>query len=188
MRHTISSIIASAIVAVQATTAAAQGAQPAARPAPAKTDQRVSTLTGFTIDYPKKDWLRFGGVGSSLAVLAQKNGEMTVAIERTRLRVAQAPSDLIDETGRLEMEDWQRRRPASSGYSFQIGDHVGGARTIVIDFTQPGPQNAEHVRIYAFPRGTDWYRIICTTPQATFQKQQDTCHRIALSFTPSASQ
>jgi hypothetical protein len=38
--------------------------------------------------------------------------------------------------------------------------------------------------MYTLPRGADWYRVICTTTQASFDKFKDTCHTVALSLTP----
>jgi len=52
------------------------------------------------------------------------------------------------------------------------------------DLMQPGAQGSERVRMYTLPRGADWFRGICTTTQDSFEKYLDTCHRIALSLTP----
>ena len=166
-----------------------EAAQPAAgtvRPGPASGDQRMVLPTGFTVDYPKKDWQTLVGVGSSFVVLFHKSREAALAIERTKVRVPLAINEINDQTATLEIEDWQVRRPLASGFSHQFVDFLG-ARSILIDFIQPGAQGPEHVRLYSLPRGTDWYRVICTTTQPTFDKYKETFQRIALSVTPTGS-
>jgi hypothetical protein len=75
----------------------------------------------------------------------------------------------------------------SSSFSHQFAE-IAGARLIVIDFSQPGPQGAERVRMYTLPRGSEWYRVICTTTVGSFEKHLPTCHKIASSLTPAPSQ
>ena len=201
MHHTIGSIAVLAVICGQSVLGAqapkgggkpappVQTAQPAAgagRPGPASGDQRMTLSTGFTLDYPKKDWLTLVGVGSSYVVLFHKSREATVAIERTKVRVPLAPNEINQQTATLEIEDWQARRPFATGFSPQFVDFLG-ARSILIDFTQPGAQGPEHVRLYTLPRGTDWYRVICTTTLHTFDKYKETFQRIALSVTPTGS-
>ena len=165
---------------------AAQPAPGAVRPGPAAGDQRMTVSTGFTVDYPKKDWSTLVGVGSSAVVLFHKSREAAVAIERTKVRVPLAPNEINDQTATLEIEDWQVRRPLATGFAPQFVDFLG-ARSILIDFTQPGAEGPEHVRLYTLPRGTDWFRVICTTTQPTFDKYKETFQRIALSVTPTGS-
>ena len=189
MHHTIRSIVVLGVMGVQASLAAQAGkpTPPAqGRPGPASSDQRLAVPSGFTVDYPKKDWHILVGVGSSVVVLFHRSREAAVAIERTKVPVPLALNEITDQTANLEIEDWQVRRPLASGFSHQFVD-FNGARTILIDFSQPGAQGSEHVRHYTLPRGTDWYRAICTTTQATFDKYKETCHRIALSVTPTAA-
>jgi hypothetical protein len=152
-------------------------------PPKAASDNRLTTAAGFTVDYPKKDWMVLSGTGSSLVVLFPKSRELTVAIERTKAGRALAPSDITNQTAGFEVEYWQGRRPQATLVSQNFTDYLG-ARSMVIDFTQPGPQGPERVRLYSMPRGLDWFRVICTTPQGTFEKYKDTCHKIALSLTP----
>jgi hypothetical protein len=202
MHHTIRSIVMLAVICGQSSILGAQApkagskpappvqaAKPAAgavRPGPASGDQRITLSTGFTVDYPKKDWQTLVGVGSSFVVLFHKSREAAVAIERTKVRVPLAINEINDQTANLEKEDWQVRHPLATGFSHQFVDFLG-ARSILIDFTQPGSQGPEHVRLYTLPRGTDWYRVICTTTQPTFDKYKETFQRIALSVTPAGS-
>jgi hypothetical protein len=177
MRYTIAMMVALATVCVRSPITAAQASPPLA-----KTDNRLTTLAGFTVDYPKKDWQPLVGAGSSVVVFFHKNRQATVAIERTRIEHPLATNEIVAQTAALEIEDWQARRPLSTGFSHQLMD-VAGARFIVIDFSQPGPSGPEHVRLYTMPRGTDWFRVVCTTTQRSFETHKETCHRIALSLT-----
>jgi len=201
MQHTIRSIAILALISGQSPISGAQAPKPsskpaqpvqaaqpaAARPGPAAGDQRMVLSSGFTVDYPKRDWQPLVGVGSSFVVLFHKSREAAVAVERTKMPVPLAVNEIIDQTATLEIEDWQKRRPLTSGFSHQFVDFLG-QRNILIDFTQAGSQGPEHVRLYALPRGTDWYRVICTTTLPTFDKYKETFQRIALSVTPAGSQ
>jgi hypothetical protein len=183
MHHTTRLIVALVILCGPPAISGAQVAKaPAAPKLPAV--NRLTTLSGFTVEYPKKDWQVLVGTGSSLVVFAHKTREATVAIERTRVEHPLAPSELTPQTAKLESEDWLTRRPEATGFTSRILDWAA-TKIIVIDFTQPGPQGPEHVRMYTMPRGSDWYRVVCTTTQVSFEKHIDTCHRIALSLTPS---
>ena len=185
MHHTTKLMVVMAIVCGQPSISGAPPLQVTGgtvRPL-ASSDNRLSTLTGFTVDYPKRDWNLLVGAGSSLVVFAHKNRDATVAIERTTIERPLAPNEITEQTAVLEMEQWLSRRPLASSLARQLVD-VAGARFIVIDFAQSGPQGREIARIYTLPRGSNWYRVICTTTQPTFEKYRDTCHRIALSVTP----
>ena len=203
MHHTIRSIAVLAIICGQSAIPVAQAPKPgskpaqpvqaaqpaagAARPGPASGDQRMVLSSGFTVDYPKRDWQPLVGVGSSFVVLFHKSREAAVAIERAKMPVPLAMNEIVDQTATLEIEDWQKRRPLATGFSHQFVDFLG-QRSILIDFTQAGSQGPEHVRLYALPRGTEWYRVICTTTLPTFDKYKETFQRIALSLTPTGSQ
>jgi hypothetical protein len=181
MRYMIAMTVVLAIVCGRPSITGAQ-AQPAGAAPKASSDNRLTTLAGFTVDYPKKDWQLVGGTGSSVVVFLHKSREATVAIERTRIDHPLAPNEIVNQTATLEIEDWQARRPLSTGFSHQLLDAFGG-RFIVIDFSQPGPVGPEHVRLYTMPRGVDWFRVVCTTAQRSFESHKETCHRIALSLT-----
>lgn len=160
-------------------------AKPAVRPGPARGDSRLTT-PAFTIDYPK-DWQQLVGVGSAFLVLFSKSRDAAVALERLTLAVPLAPSEIIPETAEAEVKEWQGRRTLASGFSPQIVEYAGN-RIIIIDFRQPGVQGLEHVRLYNIIRGTDKFRVICSTPLPMFDKYKDTFHRMALSLTPATAQ
>jgi hypothetical protein len=180
MRYTTELMIVAALLGQPSINSATSG-QPAVA-GKASSDNRLTTELGFTVDYPKKDWKPVVGVGSALVVFVHKSGQVTVAIERTRVEHPLAPDEITDQTAKLEIEDWQARRPLASGFTHTFTD-IGG-RVIVIDFVQSGAQENERVRMYALPRGADWYRVICTGTAGSFNKYLDTCHRVALTLTP----
>jgi hypothetical protein len=180
MRHTIAMMMVLLAIGLSTPIASGQAQRPAGPPPKSPNDNRLS-FGSFSVDYPKKDWQVLGGTGSSIVVFVHKSRDATVAVERTKIAVPLAPNEIVDQTAALEIEEWQARRPLSAGYSHQIFDAMG-ARSIVIDFNQPGPAGAEHVRMYTMPRGADWFRVVCTTAQRTFDTYKETCHRIALSL------
>ena len=181
MRHTTWLLIVVAVLCGQASISGTPARQTAGAPQTAA-DNRLRTSLGFVVDYPKKDWQVLVGAGSSLVVFVHKSRRATVAIERMRVEHPLAPSEITDQTAQLEIEDWQVRRPLATGFKHEFTDF--GGRVIVIDFTQPGAQGPERVRLYALPRGADWYRVICTAATDSFDKHKDTCQRMARSLTP----
>jgi hypothetical protein len=191
MRHAIRSTALLAVICGHFLAAGVQGdqtpAQPAAGPPPkAASDNRLTTISGFTVDYPKsKDWQMLGGVGSALVVFYHSSRQATVAIERVKLEVPQKPEEITDLTAKLEIEEWQLRRPLA--YGFSAPKFIDPGRTILVDFNQPGPQGVEHVRLYTSMRGLDRFRVVCTTPEPLFTKYMDACHRIAISLYPAAT-
>jgi hypothetical protein len=183
MHHTTRLMGVLAIICAQSSFSGAAPFQATGAPAKAASDNRLSTLAGFTVDYPKKDWQPLiVGAGSSLVVFVYKKGEATVAIERAKVQPL-AQNEITEQTAKLEIEDWLGRRPLSSALGHQLLD-IAGARFIMSDMLQPGPEGSERVRMYTLPRGADRFRVICTTTQSSFDRYLDTCHRIALSLTP----
>jgi hypothetical protein len=180
MRHTIAMMMVLLAIGLATPTATGQAQRPAGPPPKSPNDNRLS-FGSFSVDYPKKDWQVLGGTGSAIVVFVHKSREATVAVERTKVAVPLAPHEIIDQTATFEVEEWQARRPLSTSYSHQLMD-ANGSRSIVLDFNQPGPSGAEHVRMYTMPRGADWFRVVCTTPQRAFDTYKETCHRIALSL------
>lgn len=199
MPHTLRSLVVVAVITAQSLSVVrAQGPQPAAkpsepqtakpavRPGPVRGDSRL-TAPGFTIDHPK-DWQQLvGGVGSAFLVLFSRARDAAVAVERLTLAVPLAPSEIIPETAEAEIKEWQDRRTLASGFSPQIVEYAGN-KIVIIDFRQPGVQGLQHVRLYNIIRGTDKFRVICTTPLPIFDKYKDTFHRMALSLTPATAQ
>jgi hypothetical protein len=173
------------VVTAQNPAAGGKPAQPTVRPGPASSDQRFSGVAGFTIDYPKRDWSLLPSVGSALVVFIHKSKEAIVAVERIKIPVALAPNDIIDETAKYEVEDWRARRPYATGFAAQVFPYFD-SKAIIIDLTQPGALGPEHARLYTLFRGTDKYRVICTTTLPTFEKYKETIHKMALSLSPTA--
>jgi hypothetical protein len=186
MRHTrelrILLPIVSGVLALSSVAAAQTSGRGSTNP-----NNKVYEASGFRLEYPKRNWTPSGvGVGSAIVVFSEKSGEATVAVERIRIEHPLAQDEINDQTAKLEVEDWQARRPFATAPKPQIVQ-IGGGRVIVSDFTQPGSRGAEHVRMYTLPRGSDWYRVICTTTQASFDKYKDTCQSLAVSLTPTSS-
>ena len=156
------------------------------RAAPVKNYVRLASMNGFTIDHPK-DWQVLVGVGSALAVVFSRAKDATLAVERLKLAVALAPSEIIDDTAEQEKQELQKRQPLATSFSHQF-QNFGDSKTIIIDYRQLGAQGPEHVRVYNIMRGTDKYRLICTTRLQLLDKYKDTFQQIAFSLAPNATQ
>jgi hypothetical protein len=186
MHHTSRFIVAIAIVCGSSIHAVPRYEQTIpGPPAKASSDNRLTTL-GFSIDYPKRDWNVLVGAGSSLIVFAHKKGDATVAVEKKPVKRPLAQDEITEDVAQFEVKDWQDRRPEVTIFPATVMPY-NGMNFIVIDFNQPGPQGAEHVRLYSMPRGVNWYRVICTAKQTSFEGYKDTCHRMAMSLTPTAA-
>src|SRR4051794_30597941 len=138
----------------------------ATRPSP---NNRLATLPGFSVEYPKKDWEPLMGIGSAVITFVHKSRQATIAIEQTRLKQPLAVSEIVELTAQLEEQEWQNRRPQILTFKHQLLD-INGTRVIMLDFQQTGGQAPERVRLYSVPRGTSWFRVICTTTPAAFDK------------------
>ena len=162
------------------------GAAGAAAREVAKTDNRLTTFAGFTVDYPKKDWQVLGGTGSSVVVFVHKSREATVAIERTKIEHPLAANEIVEQTATLEVEEWQVRRPLSTGFAHQtrrlpgrpfhrhrfLAAGTSGART------RPAVHDASRRRL-----------VPCRLHEPAelpSRRTRTTCHRIALSLTKTA--
>jgi hypothetical protein len=196
MSHMVRSIILVAVVGGSPlATLVAQTPQPAGKPtvpaasqqtAPPRNYVRLASMNGFTIDYPR-DWQVLIGVGSSLAVMVSKARDAAVAVERVKLAVALSPSEIIDDTAELEKQELQRRQPQATNFSHQF-QPFGSSKVIIIDYRQLGSQGPEHVRVYNVIRGTDKYRLLCTTRLQLLDKYKDMFQQIAFSLAPNSSQ
>jgi hypothetical protein len=177
-------LVAALLCGPLAPSAAAQPQPP--RPAnPIPTQQFASPTFGFTLEYPKKDWKITAGAGAAVVVFVQNKGEATVAIEVLKVPPL-APEEINEQTVKLEIEDWQARRTPPAVVTHLLGN-ISTGRVIVLDFTQPGARGSERVRLYALPRGSVWYRVICTATTAAFGKYEGIFQTIATSLTPTPS-
>jgi hypothetical protein len=173
----------------------ARGAAPRGTPSQAQTgtppapnpNNKVVSAPGFRLEIPKKNWDPLPvGVGSSMVVFPERSREAIVAIEIVKVApiAVLKPEQIVEQTAKLEIEEWQARNPSASDFRHAILDTPGG-KIIVLDFTQQGARGVERVRLYALPRGTHWYRVICTATQASFAKFEETFKTMAMSLTPS---
>jgi hypothetical protein len=146
-------------------------------------NNKLATVAGFSVEYPKKDWDPLIGVGSALITFVHKSRDATIAIEQTKLKRPLAVADITELNAQLEEEEWQNRQPQKLTFGHQLFD-INGIRVVVLDFTQPAGQAPARVRLYGIPRGDSWFRVICTAIPAAFDKHSATCQNIALSLSP----
>jgi hypothetical protein len=76
--------------------------------------------------------------------------EATVAIERTKVGSPSLPTKSTIKPPLSRSKTGRRGARSRTGFSHQFVDFLG-ARSILIDFTQPGSQGPEHVRLYTLP-------------------------------------
>jgi hypothetical protein len=182
MRNTIPRVLLAEVVliAIGATQAFPQEAVHRSKPG----FQLLSdTSQLFSLEYPKKDWQPFSGVGPTLLTLAQKNGEAVVAVEHTRLNLALAPDEISDLLAQLEADAARERNVNTLDLQAKIVDQ-DGRRLVVVEFQRRGVTGTERVRQYSFPMGQDLYRLICGASVDRFAKYEPMFVQLARSFKP----
>lgn len=126
----------------------------------------------FTLEYPSKDWEVVAGGTSSLMALTHKKREAAVVIEYQPLRLELAPSEIDEHFAKLEVEPVTARQAGATGVAVRLVD-IGPAKVIVVDFSRKGISGGpEHVRQYSFPIGKHLYRLVCSSPSASFGKYE----------------
>ena len=110
------------------------GAQPLA----AKDTQPYrSAVYNVAFSYPKEDWVAVPAAGGNIALLMQKKGEASLALDFQVLRVALAPDEIDDTFKEIELEQLTQRAPHARVVSSALNE-VGGHKVIVIRYGASG--------------------------------------------------
>lgn len=151
----------------------------------------TTTLTvtnpGFSLEYPKKDWIVVPGGGAATVVLAQAKGNASVIVERVVLKAELGPDDITDLFAQLETESIQQRAPKAADFRSKVLDVTGG-RLVAVQYALDGSKGPERVRQYSIPVGTNLYRLTCAAPIGQFQIFDPVFAHIAASFMPARSE
>ena len=140
----------------------------------------------ITFEYPKKDWIATTGVGSTLAMLVEKNGSAWMVVERTKLQMALAPDDVTDLFSQLEADRLKETEPQAVGVQnklFVLDDR----RFTAVQLSRKGLRGTDVVRQYSFPVGEYLYRLVCGTTSDQFPKFEAIFAHAAATFKAQAA-
>ena len=138
----------------------------------------------FTLEYPANDWRVIPGGGSVLIGFTQKDGEVSVLVDYTKLKLTLAPSEIDSSFAELEVQTLKERQPNAKDIKSNLVAGPRGPR-VVIQFSRSGEKGAEQVFQYSIPNGDDLFRLVCTVRSDRTEKNQPILSHMVESFATS---
>lgn len=151
------------------------GAQPLA---PKDTQPYKSLVYNVAFNYPKNDWVAVPAAGGNIALLMQKKGEASLALDFQVLRVALAPDEIDDTFKEIELEQLTQRAPHARVVSSSLSE-LGGNKVVVIRYGASGLTGDLDVTQYSVVSGASLYRLTCAATRATAAKHGRACDTVA---------
>ncbi len=150
-----------------------------AQPLEAKDTQPYkSAVYNVAFSYPKEDWVAVPAAGGNIALLMQKKGEASLALDFQVLRVALAPDEIDDTFKEIELEQLTQRAPHARVVSSALNE-VGGHKVIVIRYGASGLTGDLDVTQYSVVSGASLYRLTCAATRATAARHVRACDTVA---------
>ena len=150
-----------------------------AQPLEAKDTQPYkSAVYNVAFRYPKEDWVAVPAAGGNIALLMQKKGEASLALDFQVLRVALAPDEIDDTFKEIELEQLTQRAPHARVVSSALNE-LGGHKVIVIRYGASGLTGDLDVTQYSVVSGASLYRLTCAATRATVAKHARACDTVA---------
>ena len=150
-----------------------------AQPLEAKDTQPYkNAVYNVAFSYPKDDWVAVPAAGGNIALLMQKKGEASLALDFQVLRVALAPDEIDDTFKEIELEQLTQRAPHARVVSSALNE-FGGHKVIVIRYGASGLTGDLDVTQYSVVSGASLYRLTCAATRATVAKHARACDTVA---------
>ncbi len=140
-----------------------------------------STVYNVTFGYPKKDWIPVPAAGGNIALVMQKKGEASLALDYQVLRVALAPDEIDDTFLEIEIEALTQRAPHARVIESELTE-LGGRKTVVIHYGAAGLAGDLDVRQYSIVEGAALYRLTCAVSRSRIDKHGGVCELAAQSL------
>jgi hypothetical protein len=140
----------------------------------------------FSLEYPAKDWRTIPGGGSVLVGFTHKDGDATVLVDYTKLKLALAPTEIDAAFAELEVQLLKEREPSVTDIKSSVVPGSPGPR-IVIQFSRPGLHGVEQVLQYSIPVGDNLYRLVCTVRADKAEKNKAILSHMVESFAVAGS-
>jgi hypothetical protein len=150
-----------------------------AQPLAAKDTQPYKSLVyNVAFSYPKDDWVAVPAAGGNIALLMQKKGEASLALDFQVLRVALAADEIDDTFKEIELEQLTQRAPHARVMSSALNE-MAGNKVVVIRYGASGLTGDLDVTQYSVVSGASLYRLTCAATRATAAKHARACETVA---------
>lgn len=157
----------------------AGAAMAGAQPLPAKDTQPYrSAVYNVGFSYPKDGWVAVPAAGGNIALLMEKKGEASLALDFQVLRVALAPDEIDDTFKQIELELLTQRAPHARVVSSALSE-INGHKVIVIRYGASGLTGDLDVTQYSVVSGASLYRLTCAATRATATRHLRACETVA---------
>ena len=158
---------------------AAVAAVAGAQPLPAKDTQPYrSAVSNVGFSYPKDGWVAVPAAGGNIALLMEKKGEASLALDFQVLRVALAPDEIDDTFKQIELELLTQRAPHARVVSSALSE-LAGHKVILIRYGASGLTGDLDVTQYSVVSGASLYRLTCAATRSTVAKHARACETVA---------
>jgi len=150
-----------------------------AQPLPAKETQPYKNLVyNVAFSYPKSDWVAVPAAGGNIALLMQKKGEASLALDFQVLRVALAPDEIDDTFKEIELEQLAQRAPHARVVSSALNE-IAGNKVVLIRYGASGLTGDLDVTQYSIVSGASLYRLTCAATRLTAARHTRACDTVA---------
>ena len=149
-----------------------------AQPLEAKDTQPYkNAVYNVAFSYPKDDWVAVPAAGGNIALLMQKKGEASLALDFQVLRVALAPDEIDDTFKEIEIDQLTQRAPHARVMSSALNE-LGGNKVVIIRYGASGLTGDLDVTQYSIVSGASLYRLTCASTRATATKNVRACETV----------
>jgi hypothetical protein len=146
--------------------------------APKDTQPYKNMVYNVAFSYPKDDWVAVPATGGNIALLMQKKGEASLALDFQVLRVALAPDEIDDTFKEIELEQLTQRAPHARVVSSALSE-LAGNKVVVIRYGASGLTGDLDATQYSVVSGASLYRLTCAATRATAAKHARACDTVA---------
>jgi hypothetical protein len=146
--------------------------------APKDTQPYKNMVYNVAFSYPKDDWVAVPATGGNIALLMQKKGEASLALDFQVLRVALAPDEIDDTFKEIELEQLTQRAPHARVVSSALSE-LAGNKVVVIRYGASGLTGDLDATQYSVVSGASLYRLTCEATRATAAKHARACDTVA---------
>ncbi len=145
--------------------------------APKDTQPYKNQVYDVTFSFPKSDWVAVPAAGGNIALLMQKKGEASLALDFQVLLVALAPDEIDDTFKEIELEQLTQRAPHARVISSALSE-LGGSKVVGIHYGASGLAGDLDVVQYSIVSGASLYRLTCASTRATAAKHARACETV----------
>lgn len=146
--------------------------------APKDTQPYKSLVYNVEFSYPKNDWVAVPATGGNIALLMQKKGEASLALDYQVLRVALAADEIDDTFKEIELEQLTQRAPHARVVSSALIE-INGNKVVVIRYGASGLTGDLDVTQYSIVSAASLYRLTCAATRTTSARHARACDTVA---------